>query len=217
VSEEQQAARFFNSFADQFDSLYDGKRNPLMRFIDHQFRSDIEIRYALTFERLGNLSGKTVADIGCGSGPYVVEALRRGARHVVAIDPAANMLDLVNRRLDATEFTGRCTTMHGLFPEVHVPPCDHAIVMGVMDYIAEPTTFLAALRNVTRVSAVISFSSEHWFRTPIRKFRYKRRRCPVYFYSADQIHSICKSAGFRETQVVKIPGAGMDYHVCVKS
>jgi cyclopropane fatty-acyl-phospholipid synthase-like methyltransferase len=214
VSEEQ-AARFFNSFADRFDSLYDGKRNPLMRLIDHQFRSDIEIRYRLTFERLGDLSGKTVADIGCGSGPYVVEALRRGARHVVAVDPAANMLDLVNRRLDETGLAGRCTTVHGLFPDVRVPPSDHAIVMGVMDYIADPTPFLTALREVTQVSAMISFSSEHWFRTPIRKARYKWRQCPVYFYSADQIHSICKNAGFRETRVVKIPGAGQDYHVCV--
>jgi len=40
---------FFNFFAETFDTLYEKKRNPLMRLIDNTFRSDIEIRFLKTF------------------------------------------------------------------------------------------------------------------------------------------------------------------------
>ena len=78
TSESQTAAgNFFHGFADAFDTFYDGKRSPMMQWIDRRFRSDMFIRYELTFSRLGNLTGKRGIDIGCGSGPYVAEALRR--------------------------------------------------------------------------------------------------------------------------------------------
>ena len=213
---EQDAGRFFNVFAGTFDTLYDGKRNRLMRAIDRRFRSDMFVRFAMTFEVLGDLKGRTVIDIGCGSGPYVLEALKRGAGHVTAVDPAPNMLDLARQRLDHAGVSDRCTMVHGYFPQVSLTPADHAIVMGVMDYIADPTAFLTALQPLVKRSAAVSFSSTHWARTPFRKFRYNLRKCPVFFYEEAQIRRICRTAGFREVQVVKIPGAGMDYHVCVK-
>jgi cyclopropane fatty-acyl-phospholipid synthase-like methyltransferase len=216
MQQERDAGRFFNSFATTFDTLYDSKRNLVMRAVDRRFRSDMFVRFALTFERLGELTGRTVLDIGCGSGPYVLEALQRGARHVTAVDPAPNMLALVGQRLDRAGLASRCTTIQGYFPDVALPVCDHAIVMGVMDYIEDPTSFLRALRPFVEQSAVISFSSTHWFRTPFRKFRYDLRKCPVFFYEEGQIREIGRAAGFREVEIVKIPGAGMDYHVCVR-
>ncbi|MGH7506560.1 MAG: hypothetical protein ACRELX_12945, partial [Longimicrobiales bacterium] len=77
LDDPRDAARFFDGFATTFDTLYDGQRGPLMRWLDQRYRSDIEIRYRLTFERLGDLTGYTVLDIGCGSGPYLVAALRQ--------------------------------------------------------------------------------------------------------------------------------------------
>lgn len=213
---DRNAGDFFNSFAETFDTLYDAKRNSLMRAIDRRFRSDMFVRFALTFENLGDLAGKSVVDIGCGSGPYVLEALKRGASHITAVDPAPNMLALVRRRLEGAGLSARCTTVQGYFPEVNLDVCDHAIVMGVMDYVAEPRPFLAALRRVIRQSAVVSFSSKHWFRTPFRKVRYDLRRCPVFFYEEGQIGEICHAVGYSDVRIVKIPGAGMDYHVCLK-
>jgi 2-polyprenyl-3-methyl-5-hydroxy-6-metoxy-1,4-benzoquinol methylase len=213
---DQDAARFFDSFAESFDTIYDGKRNRLMRWVDQRFRSDMFLRFAHTFEALGELKGKTVLDIGCGSGPYVAEVLKRSATAVTALDPAPQMLALVRQRLNALGLMNRCTVVEGLFPEKRLSAHDHAIVMGVMDYVADPAAFLKALVPVVRVSAVISFPSKHWFRTPFRKFRYRLRRCPVYFYDQRYIRDLCLAAGFRDVQIRKIPGAGMDYHVCVK-
>jgi ubiquinone/menaquinone biosynthesis C-methylase UbiE len=211
---ELRAGTFFDGFAETFDTFYDGKRSPVMQWIDRRFRHDMFTRYALTFERLGDLSGKRGLDIGCGSGPYVAEALKRGAAHVVAMDPAPGMLELARQRVGRLGQTDRVSVVEGYFPALVPPgPFDFAIVMGVMDYIRDAGAFLAGLRSVMTGKAAVSFPSKHWFRTPFRKVRYRLRNCPVYFYDEATIASLGRRAGFGVVDIVKIPGAGMDYHV----
>jgi 2-polyprenyl-3-methyl-5-hydroxy-6-metoxy-1,4-benzoquinol methylase len=220
MSQEPNAATFFNSFAETFDTIYDQKRNPFMRWVDGKFRSDMFIRYALTFEALGQLKGSTVLDVGCGSGPYVVEAFKRGADRVTGIDPAPNMLGLVRQRLaQAGIAENRCELIEGIFPGrngVRIGPHEFAIVMGVMDYVEDPEAFLKALRPLVNSLAVVSFPSEHWFRTPFRKLRYRLRQCPVYFYNESGIRRLSTAAGFADVRIQKISGAGMDYHVSLR-
>ena len=214
---EPNAATFFNGFAETFDTIYDRKRNPLMRWVDCTFRSDMFIRYALTFEALGQVKGGTILDVGCGSGPYIVEAFKRGADRVTGIDPAPNMLTLVRQRLQQNGLgEDRCELLEGIFPGVDVEPHEYAIVMGVMDYVSDAQAFLAALKPLVTRLAVISFPSEHWFRTPFRRIRYRLRRCPVYFYDEARVRHLCSTAGFTDIHIRKIPGAGMDFHVCVR-
>ena len=65
-------------------------------------------------------------------------------------------------------------------------------------------------------TAAISFPSRHWLRTPLRQVRYRLRNCPVYFYDEALLRSIGSEAGFGTVDIFKIPGAGMDFHVCLK-
>ena len=216
MHQEPDAIKFFDGFAEVFDTIYDEKRNIFMQWVDRAFRSDMFIRFTLTFKAFGDLTGNDVLDIGCGSGPYVVEALGRGASSVTAIDPAPNMLALVRERLEKNGLMNRCSLVKGSFPEVDVRAHDYVIVMGVMDYVADAAGFLATLFPLVKKSAVVSFPSKHWFRTPFRRFRYRLRGCPVYFYGENEIRELCSAAGFDEIKVQKIAGAGMDYHVCLK-
>lgn len=211
------AGEFFHSFADTFDSLYGGKRGPIWRWLDATFRRDIYERFRLTFEAFGDLTGKTVLDIGCGSGVYLDEALRRGASAVVGLDPAARMLELSRQLLDKNGFSGRYEFVSGLFPNTRpAKKSDHIIVMGVMDYVAEPTAFLTALRELTGQSAAISFPSFHWLRGPMRLIRYRLRRCPLFLYRHAQIEKLMTDAGFSSVSVTKIAGAGQDFHVVAR-
>jgi SAM-dependent methyltransferase len=213
---QQQAGTFFDRFAGTFDTFYDGKRSPLLQWVDRRYRHDMFERYALTFERLGDIGGQRGLDIGCGSGPYVAEAIRRGARQVVALDPAPGMLELALRRVETINAVDKVEFVTGYFPEAAPPgPFDFAIVMGVLDYVADPVSFFRALRGILTGRAAVSFPSKHWFRTPLRKIRYRLRNCPVYFYDERSIREIGREAGFGTVDIVKIAGAGMDYHVCL--
>lgn len=216
MTESRKAQVFFDGFAEVFDSLYEGKRSRWMQFLDRTFRSDIYLRFARTFEVFGDLNGKAVLDIGCGSGVYAMECLRRGAARVVALDPAPGMLKLLRARLEQASLQDRCELVSGAFPEVALPAADHAIVMGVMDYVKDAEGFLRSLRPLVRECAAVSFPSKHWLRTPLRKVRYKLRSCPVYFYDERQITLLGRRAGFGTVEVYKIPGAGMDFHVALR-
>ena len=205
---------YFDKAAVTFDTFYDQKRSAFMQWIDKKFRSDIFGRYYHTFETLGILEEKTVLDIGCGSGPYVVEAARRGAKRVVGLDMAQRMIDLCKKRAAASGVSGKCEFILGTFPaDAPEEIFDYSITMGVMDYIADPLEFLKALAKQVQNRAVLSFPSKHWFRTPLRKVRYWLKQCPVYFYKAAQLESLSKEAGFSDIKIKKLPGAGMDYFV----
>lgn len=210
---DKDAGDFFDRFSETFDTLYDEKRSPFMQWVDKRFRSDMFIRFSRTFNGFGDLKGKTILDLGCGSGPYILEAFKRGAEEVTGLDPAPNMLELVRQRLEGTGFENRCKTVESLFPCDGLEPHDHAIVMGVMDYVNDPAAFFNTMRPLIKVSAAISFPSRHFLRTPIRQIRYKMRKCPLSFYHTEQIEQLLKDAGFTKVMVHKIPGAGMDYHV----
>jgi ubiquinone/menaquinone biosynthesis C-methylase UbiE len=208
---------FFDGFAVSFDGFYDSKRNRLMQWVNRTFRRDMYLRAELTFEFLGSLHGKRILDIGCGSGFYIANALSRGAQHVNGLDPAPGMLALARQRVATQGAEDRVRLIEGYFPEVVPPgPFDYAIVMGVLDYIEDPLVFLRELRRSIRVGAAVSFPSRHGFRTRLRQFRYRLRRCPVYFYTEERIRSLVASAGIPKCRVTKIPGAGMDYVACLE-
>lgn len=209
----EEAAAFFNRFAYTFDTLYDEQRGWLSRWVDRRFRGDMFIRFERTFEQFGDLTGQSVLDIGCGSGPYMLEALRRGARMVTGLDPAPNMLRLAHQRLARAGFSNRYQLLESMFPGPELEPHDSVIVMGVLDYVFDAQAFMLAMRLLTKRRAAVSFPSRHWLRTPLRKFRYRMRRCPVYFYDELEIRQLSGNAGFDMTELYKIPGAGMDFHV----
>jgi SAM-dependent methyltransferase len=215
---DERAGRFFHGFADTFDSLYDGRRGPIWRLIDNTFRRDIVERFRLTFERLGDLSNKTVLDIGCGSGVYMREALARGAHKVIGVDAAPRMLELSKERLDAAGHAGRYELIQGNWPLREQPPhADCAIVMGVMDYVPDPVGFCRALKDQLNGGlAAFSFPSRHWLRSPIREVRYKLRNCPIYLYERRDIDRVLRDAGMTQVHVEKIRGAGQDFHVVAK-
>ena len=117
MGDSEKAAGFFDGFAEIFDTLYEGKRSRWMQFIDRTFRSDIYLRFERTFRLFGDLQGKTVLDIGCGSGVYAMECLRRGAAHVTALDPAQGMLDLLRERRARPAWRTAARRSWGPFPK----------------------------------------------------------------------------------------------------
>jgi ubiquinone/menaquinone biosynthesis C-methylase UbiE len=211
---DKKVSTYFDRASATFDTFYDDKRSAFMQWVDRKFRSDVFERYFQTFENLDPLTDKRVLDIGCGSGPYVAEAAKRGAKRVVGLDMAAGMLDLGRKRVASAGTSDKCEFILGTFPQNSPDETfDYSITMGVMDYIASPLSFLEELAKVVECKSVLSFPCNHWFRTPVRKFRYWVKRCPVYFYEPEKIEEMAIAAGFSRVNIHKMPHAGMDYFV----
>ena len=208
---------YFEGKGVSFDTLYGERRNAFMRWLDRNFRYDIAERFRLTFDALGDLTGKAVLDAGCGSGPYIVEALRRGAARVVGVDVSAEMLDLARRRVAEVDARDRVDFVRAEFAAwAPTEKYDATIVMGVMDYVEDACGFMAKVGAATSSRAAVSFPSVSWWRSPIRRARYVWKRCPLYLYDRRRVEAVAESSGARDVRIIKIPGAGMDFVVVLE-
>lgn len=72
------------------------RRAEVERYLDPPHDTAYPLEYA--FHLLGDVRGKTVLDIGCGTGQNTVVLVRRGA-HVIAMDISPELVALAERRL----------------------------------------------------------------------------------------------------------------------
>ena len=111
-----------------------------MALYEHQRpRIDLE---AEVLGRLGDVTGRCVADIGCGNGRYVVPLATRGAA-VVALDLSAGML----RTVKAIAGVGRVVADAQALP-VRARSLDAALAMHMLYHVPDPAL---ALREAARV------------------------------------------------------------------
>jgi 2-polyprenyl-3-methyl-5-hydroxy-6-metoxy-1,4-benzoquinol methylase len=205
---------YFHADARRFDAIYEDEKGFFSRWADSLWRGVVRRRLELTLRLLEPLAGKTVLDVGCGSGRYCLAFAERGAIRVVGVDFAAAMIDLANdyaRRLGVQD---RCEFRAGLFPDV-VPdgPFDVSTAMGFFDYIADPVPLIARLRELTGQTIVMSFPKAFEWRVPVRRLRFRLNGCPLFLYSAKRVRRILGEAGITRYDWVNL---GRDYLVVAR-
>jgi SAM-dependent methyltransferase len=70
------------------------------RYLDPPANAVHPLEYA--FHLLGDVRGKTVLDLGCGTGENTVPLAKRGA-HVIGIDISPELIELARKRIQAAE------------------------------------------------------------------------------------------------------------------
>jgi len=194
-----QVARFWNREASDFDAIYSGAgKSALARFLDGLFRSDIYQRFDWVMERSGDVGGKSICDIGCGSGRFVSEFARRGAHNITGVDVAPEMLKLARTLVERAGFDRQCDFVLNEFLDWKTNQVfDLTIAIGLWDYIANPLERLLAIRNITSGTFLSAWPRFWTWRMPVRKLRLQYLRgCPVYFFRESQVRGLLQQAGF---------------------
>lgn len=192
---------YFVRHATRFDGLYGGD-NMATRMFDRLFRKPMYERYRLTIEALSKAKAKKYLDIGCGSGRYAVNLARLGAE-VVGVDFSAAMLKLARSYSEQEAVSGQVRFVEGdmdAFMDSTKDHFDAAYAMGVFDYLDDP---VGSLRRMLRVAdcAYISLPAPEFPRAQLRRLRYKRQGCPVYFFTRAQAEELVKNAGGKITGI----------------
>jgi len=199
---------YWHEQAQTFDSIYLDE-SKLARRVNEIFRRAMYDRFHIALAESGDMHGKSVLDIGCGSGHYEVEYAKRGAARVVGIDFAPRMLELA-RQLTAREgVADRCTFLQGDFTEHSFDETfDVVLAIGVFDYVAQPLPFLRKMAERSQGRVIASFPAKNLVRSRFRKWRYGLRNCPVYFYTQAELEKLASEVGFREFKLVHMPHSG---------
>jgi len=200
MQEQQQVKDYFERCAGRFDSFYreEEKRTPFQQLAHVVFRKPgLLRRFQATIDALGDVRGKKILDVGCGSGLYSIYFARAGAE-VAGIDFSENMIALAEK--NSKDEGVKATFQHHNFL-TYTPPghVDHVLMIGVFDYVpsAERAQYLSKAASVADGKIVATFPKLFTPQTPIRYYWLKQQDCPVYFYTSRQIEALAASCGLR--------------------
>jgi ubiquinone/menaquinone biosynthesis C-methylase UbiE len=119
-----------------------------------------------TLAALPDLTGKTAADLGCGTGRYALQLARLGAERVVGVDLVPEMLAAANRKArrgeldDVTDWReGDLTAPDGL--PLADGSVDAAVCALTLSFLAEVGAAFAEMARVVRPGGVLVVSDYH--------------------------------------------------------
>lgn len=186
-------ARYFNSVAGRFPFAGDSA-GVLRRALNAIFRRSLHLRFDRVLALCTPIEGRSVLDIGCGTGAFACHLASGGARHVLGIDFAPEMIRLAQERAVETGLGRQCQFIVMDFMELGTTErFDFVTAMGVMDYIADPPPFVAKALMLADRSAVFSFPKRRGFLAWQRRMRYVRR-CPLFMYSRGDLEALFAQA-----------------------
>jgi SAM-dependent methyltransferase len=201
----QKVATYWNDVAGRFDAIYSGRKNPLGRALDGWLRHDMFERFDWVMETAGGVGDSRICDIGCGSGRFVAELARRGARRVVGVDVAPEMLRLASQHVAASGVAARCKfVLADVENWMTDERFDLVIAIGFWDYVEDPRSRLAKIRRLSEHRFLSAWPRADTWRAPVRKARLSVLGCPVYFYRQDAVRQLLEGAGFTISSISEI-------------
>lgn len=110
-----------------------------------------------------DLQGQVVLDAGCGSGRYMLHALRRDAEHVTGVDLSTEMLARAAGELGAYRDAGQVDLVQGNLLALPLPNAwaDLTICGLTIGHLDRLQPALSELRRVTRPGGAILCSDVH--------------------------------------------------------
>jgi len=205
--------RRFERDARSFDAIYRLERSPFWRWVNTTLRRAVFERYTITFEQAGDVRGKKILDVGCGSGVYSVDFARRGAGRVVGVDFSGNMLELARQEAEQHRVADRCEFIQADFLALdREEKFDISIAMGVFDYVPDQVTFLRKMVALTTGKVIVAFPGHSLLREPARRLRYRLSgKGEIYLYGREDVERIATEAGLRDNEIIRIPSSGGVY------
>jgi ubiquinone/menaquinone biosynthesis C-methylase UbiE len=200
----------FERDARSFDAKYRLERSPFWRRVNTTLRKAVFERYAITFEEAGDVTGKNVLDVGCGSGVHAVDFARHAARRVVGVDFSSNMLALARQEAEQHGVADRCAFIQADFLKLELEDAfDISIAMGVFDYVPDQVAFLRKMTALTSGKVIVAFPGHSMFREPARRLRYKLAgKGEIFLYGRDDVERIVAEAGLRHRKIIRIDSSG---------
>lgn len=196
------ALRHFDKVPAEWDALY-SHENRLKYLVNRALRPGLFDRYEFAFREIGDLSGRTVLDLGCGTGRFSIESAKRGAARVVGLDFAPSMIEFSRRVAREMGVSDRCEFMVGdVASHRFDEKFDIVLAMGLFDYIERPEPLFQGIARLAPKKFIASFPRHSAVWGLQRHVRYYWiRRCPIYYYRRDEVEVLYRCAGFSSVRI----------------
>jgi len=203
ADETRVAQRYFGSFADDYHRAFEGTgANPLHHLINRLFRrKTFVLRTALVERQLRDygVSGRTVLDLGCGSGEVSLIAARLNAS-VTGVDIVPAMVEIAAAEASAAGLADRTQFRVGNILEDDLPRADVTMMVGVIEYYSDLPALLKKVCAATGDLLIIVDTRGPWWRRAMRYTLARIKKFYIFYRDPDVVAAIAAEEGFRETK-----------------
>jgi 2-polyprenyl-3-methyl-5-hydroxy-6-metoxy-1,4-benzoquinol methylase len=194
-SESRRAKRYFDRLAPEYNRAFERLGGIVNRFPrGRTFARRMEVLDGVL--RGLELEGKTVLDLGCGSGQVSLLAASFGAR-VHGIDIAPRMLDLARESARDAGVDDRVEFEEGDVLTASLPQADVTLLVGVVEYYRDYEELIGRAARATRETLVVAHTTRVLYRMALRRIMFALQRASVHFHRADDLVRAAENAGFR--------------------
>jgi len=194
---------YFNSVPKQWDAIYI-KENKLKYSFNNLFRKGLYKRFEFTFNHCENLENSTILDLGCGTGRYSIELAKLGAKKVIGIDFAPEMIDYSKTLANNMGVEDKCKFICGdVIDYSFEEKFDYVIALGFFDYIKNPQQIFEKVNGLITKKFIASFPKFTIIWGTQRYIRYYWiKKCPIYNYSENGLKNLFTESGFMDYQII---------------
>ena len=97
----------------------------------HKHLAGSTIAFDYMMGRLGDLTGKTILDVGCGCGWFSVYLIQQGAKRVYGIDISPKMIDVAKKRAQINKVEDRVRFESKVAEEMQISEIFFDLIVGI--------------------------------------------------------------------------------------
>ena len=166
------------------DSMRKGGRVSFIEKLASTFRNPLKIRAGICMNILEKFAkGKTVLELGCGSGFFAFELFKRSkTRHITGVDISSNAIKRAQEVCRNGKLANVFTFLEGDAPFAALPQTDITIGLGFLDYL-NSGEIASLFDNMKSKYFLFTFSEKSFSLTRyIHKLYLWIQKCPKHFY-----------------------------------
>ena len=204
---EEKVRDHFHDDAERFDAIYADKKGIFARLADNYWRGVVQKRLEVNVEKLSPLDGKTILDVGCGSGRFCIAFAQKGAKKVLGVDFARGMIEIAEKLAAEAGVADRCEFRVGAFPDCISEgegPFDASTGNGFFDYVEHPVPIITRMRELTNGKMILSFPKAVEWRVPVRRVRFWMKGTPLFLYKEAQVRDILARSGVEKYEFLHL-------------
>jgi 2-polyprenyl-3-methyl-5-hydroxy-6-metoxy-1,4-benzoquinol methylase len=206
VEDEERARTYFDKLAPEYDRAFQKRgRDPLNALVNRFFRGRTFVRRMELLETLLaelSLPGKSVLDLGCGSGQVSLVAASLGAE-VHGIDIAPRMLAIARETAERTGLAARVRFEEGDVSTAPLPQADVSLLIGVIEYYRDHQAVLRRVADSARQTLIVGHTSRVAYRMALRKALFAIDGSNLYFHRMKDVIASVEAAGMSLRREIK--------------
>ena len=208
---------YFETHRSDWDGIYSAPPGSLRFRLNRRFRRAVWRRMALALEEFRAIEGRSVLEIGSGAGELSIRLAERGARRVLGVDAAGEMVRVARAHAERRGVSDRCEFIQADFSshDFGAEKFDYVVALGVFDYVPDAPAFLSRMWRHTRERLVISLPHAVPPRSWLRRAWHGWHGNRLHYFTTAQVRALAAGLAAAEVRIHAIPGSDRtDVLVC---